>query len=181
MVYSDPASMGLFFMGAIVLLEKSQRVLNSIAVSPVTPMEYIFGKLCSIGAVSLLVGGIVMLPVGSQRPWLVAVGLLLSSFLFTLCGIIVGTKIGSLTGYTIATIPFEIIGFVPPIIYRIGWFGDSIWLLLHPGCSAMYLIQGNTTYAIWAVLSCIVWNVLVCFMALRSVTKMLHSVGGVKL
>ena len=28
MIYSDPAAMGLFFMGAIVLLEKSQRVLN---------------------------------------------------------------------------------------------------------------------------------------------------------
>ena len=26
MIYSDPAAMGLFFMGAIVLLEKSQKV-----------------------------------------------------------------------------------------------------------------------------------------------------------
>ncbi len=28
MIYSDPAAMGLFFMGAIVLLEKSQKVLK---------------------------------------------------------------------------------------------------------------------------------------------------------
>ena len=31
MIYSDPAAMGLFFMGAIVLLEKSQKVLHAIA------------------------------------------------------------------------------------------------------------------------------------------------------
>lgn len=34
MIYSDPAAVGLFFMGAIVLLEKSQKALNAFAVSP---------------------------------------------------------------------------------------------------------------------------------------------------
>ena len=34
MIYTDPAAMGLFFMGAIVLLEKSQRVNLALAVSP---------------------------------------------------------------------------------------------------------------------------------------------------
>ncbi len=42
-VYSDPASMGMFFMGALILLEKSQHITNSIVVSPVTPREYIYG------------------------------------------------------------------------------------------------------------------------------------------
>lgn len=181
MVYSDPAAMGMFFMGAIVLLEKSQRVLNSIAVSPVTPAEYIGGKLCSIGAVSLLVGGILMVQTGSKSPILAVIGLILASFLFTLCGIFVGTKIGSLTGYIIGTVPFEIIGFAPPIIYRIGWIGDSVWFLLHPGCAAMYLIKGETSYVLWAILSCVVWNVVLFLIAKKCVTKMFRSVGGVKL
>ena len=34
-IFTDPAVLGLFFMGAIVLLEKSQRVLPSLAISPV--------------------------------------------------------------------------------------------------------------------------------------------------
>ncbi|MFR1297115.1 MAG: hypothetical protein ACLSBH_17740 [Coprobacillus cateniformis] len=42
MIYSDPAAMGLFFMGAIVLFEKSQRVLNSLAVSPIHISRNIF-------------------------------------------------------------------------------------------------------------------------------------------
>ena len=41
LIFSDPAAMGLFFMGAVILLEKSQRVVNALAVSPVTVREYI--------------------------------------------------------------------------------------------------------------------------------------------
>ena len=55
-VYSDPAAMGMFFMGAIILLEKSQRTINSIAVSPVNASEYICGKIVSIGIISTFVG-----------------------------------------------------------------------------------------------------------------------------
>ena len=50
-VYSDPAAMGMVFMGALILLEKSQRVTNSIAISPVTVEEYILGKILSIAII----------------------------------------------------------------------------------------------------------------------------------
>ena len=48
MIYSDPAAMGLFFMGAIVLLEKSQKVLHAIAISPAKVSEYILAKVFSM-------------------------------------------------------------------------------------------------------------------------------------
>lgn len=34
LIFSDPAAMGLFFMGAVVLFEKNQRVTSFFAVSP---------------------------------------------------------------------------------------------------------------------------------------------------
>ena len=55
-IYSDPAAMGMFFMGALILLEKSQRIIPSIAVSSVTSREYILGKILSIGIISEIVG-----------------------------------------------------------------------------------------------------------------------------
>ena len=55
-VYSDPAAMGMFFMGALILLEKSQHITSSIVVSPVTPTEYISGKVFSFGLISVIVG-----------------------------------------------------------------------------------------------------------------------------
>ena len=56
MIFTDPTAMGLYFMGAIVLFEKSERVLDSIAVSPVKPYEYMLSKLFSIGVISVIVG-----------------------------------------------------------------------------------------------------------------------------
>jgi fluoroquinolone transport system permease protein len=35
-VYSDPAAMGMFFMGALILLEKIQHITASLAISPVS-------------------------------------------------------------------------------------------------------------------------------------------------
>ncbi|MDD6482127.1 MAG: ABC transporter permease [Lachnospiraceae bacterium] len=178
MVYSDPAAMGMFFMGAIVLLEKSQRVLNSIAVSPVSPMEYIGGKMCSIGIISLLVGMVLLIPVGMEHIVLAVWSIVSASFVFTLCGIIVGTKIHSLTGYIVGTLPFEIAGFLPPIAKRLGWAGDSAWILLHPGCAQMQLLEGNTQYLAVSLISTVAWVIILLFAAKHCVTKMFQSVGG---
>ena len=181
MVYSDPAAMGMFFMGAIVLLEKSQRVLNSIAVSPVTPMEYILGKMCSIGMISLLAALVLLSAVGMEHIGMAVWSIVSASFVFTLCGIIVGTKINSLTGYTVATVPFEIIGFLPPIAKRLGLIKDSAWILLHPGCAQMQLLEGKMEYFLISVTSSIVWVIVLLLVAEKFVEKMFQSVGGVKL
>ena len=65
LIFSDPASMGLFFMGAIILFEKSQHTPCAFAVSPVRPMEYIIAKVVSLSAVSLVVAAI--LAIGVNR------------------------------------------------------------------------------------------------------------------
>ena len=181
MVYSDPAAMGMFFMGAIVLLEKSQRVLNSIAVSPVSPMEYVIGKLCSIGSISLLVALLLLESVGIKNLALTICGIVFASFVFTLCGIIVGTKINSLTGYIVGTVPFEIVGFLPPIAKRLGVINDNALLLLHPGCAQMQLLEGNTEYLMISMISNIVWVFILFIIARKCVGHMFQSVGGVKL
>lgn len=55
LIFSDPASMGLFFMGAIVLLEKNQHTPCAFAVSPVRAEEYIAAKSGSLSVISLVV------------------------------------------------------------------------------------------------------------------------------
>lgn len=181
MVYSDPAAMGMFFMGAIVLLEKSQRVLNSIAVSPVSPTEYILGKMCSIGLISLIVALILLSSIGIENVITAVWSIVAASFLFTLLGIIVGTRAESLMGYMIGTLPFEIIGFLPPIVKRLGLWNDSVWLLLHPGCAQMQLLEGKTEYLGVCLISTIVWVIILTLLAKIHVEKMFCSVGGVKL
>ena len=180
-VYSDPAAMGMFFMGALILLEKSQRITNSIAISPVTVEEYILGKIVSVGIISEIVGVILMLQGHTENYFLCAIGIFAGSVIFSLCGIIVGAKIESLNQYIIGTLPFEIMGFVPVILYRIGFMWDNKLMIIHPGCSVMRLIEGDTEMAVGAVASIVIWIILLFWIADISVRKMFRKSGGVKL
>ena len=180
-VYSDPAAMGMFFMGALILLEKSQRIINSIAVSPVTAEEYILGKLISIGIISEIVGIVLMIQRSPVNYFLCAVGIFAGSVIFSLCGIIVGAKIQSLNQYIIWTLPFEIVGFVPVILYRIGFLWDNRLMLLHPGCAVMQLLEGNTDMVLISVISILVWSVILFWLGDVSVEKMFRFSDGTKM
>ena len=180
-VYSDPAAMGMFFMGALILLEKSQRITNTIAISPVTVEEYILGKIVSVGIISEIVGVILMLQGHTENYFLCAIGIFAGSVIFSLCGIIVGAKIESLNQYIIGTLPFEIMGFVPVILYRIGFMWDNKLMIIHPGCSVMRLIEGDTEMAVGAVASIVIWTILLFWIADISVRKMFRKSGGVKM
>ena len=180
-VYSDPAAMGMFFMGALILLEKSQRITNSIAISPVTVEEYILGKIVSVGIISEIVGVILMLQGHTENYFWCAIGIFAGSVIFSLCGIIVGAKIESLNQYIIGTLPFEIMGFVPVILYRIGFMWNNKLMIIHPGCSVMRLIEGDTEMAVGAVASIVIWTILLFWRADISVRKIFKKSGGVKL
>jgi len=179
MIFSDPAAMGMFFMGAIVLLEKSQRVLNSIAVSPVKVWEYILGKVISIGSISAIVALVIALAAGMDNYLIVTIGTFFGSALFTLIGLIISTKINSLNQFVIATVPFEIICFLPPIAYIFGYGND--WFLLHPGTSLICMINGDFSHLLVNVVVLAIWLILLMIFTEKVVKKMFCSVGGVKL
>ena len=179
MIFSDPAAMGMFFMGAIVLLEKSQRVLDSIAVSPVKVSEYIFGKVISIGSISAIVALIIALAAGMGNYVMLTVATFFGSALFTLIGLIVSTRINSLNQFVIATVPFEIICFLPPIAYLFGYGND--WFLFHPGTSLICMINGDFSHLLLNIVVLTVWLVLLMIFTKKVVKKMFSSVGGVKL
>lgn len=66
LIFSDPAAMGLFFMGAIVLLEKSQKVPCAYAVTPVRAIDYIGAKVISLCTISIAVAAILAVAVKAE-------------------------------------------------------------------------------------------------------------------
>ncbi|MHB8126553.1 MAG: fluoroquinolone export ABC transporter permease subunit [Desulfitobacteriaceae bacterium] len=179
MIFSDPAAMGLYFMGAIVLFEKSERVLDSIAISPVKPSEYTFSKLCSIGIISTAVGLIIGYAGGVVSNILeFSLGVFLCSCLFSAVGLIIACKISTLNQFIIATIPAEILINIPTIAWLFGY--KRSWLLLHPGvCMLEICTGGNRTMP--ALILLLAWVVIFAVLAGFTVEKMLKSLGGVKL
>lgn len=180
LIFTDPAAMGLFFMGAMVLLEKSQRVESSLAVSPVTISEYILGKCVPFMTVGVLVALILSCFSGNGKLLLMLAGVAFSSILFSMCGLLVGSHVNSLNGFMIATIPFEIFLCAPAILYLFDFIKGAAWYL-HPGVAAIRLIGGGTGawYRDAAVL--LLWMLLAYLGCKGAVKRSFQTMGGAKL
>ena len=175
---TDPAAMGLFFMGAIILLEKSQRVHWALAASLVRVGEYVAAKvlalLCAGLPVGLLVAVYAGLPLGSS-----ALSLALSSTLFTLLGLWLAAESGSLNQFLLLTIPVELVAFVPAMFYWYGALTSPLWLL-NPGVATLALFTQPAARWPAAALSLLCWNAVAYGFCRRAVGKFLNRLGGSK-
>ena len=178
LIFSDPASMGLFFMGAIVLLEKSQHTPCAFAVSPVRPTEYIIAKISSLSAISLVVAAILALIAGANNLPIILLGTVIASAIFTLFGIIIATKIISLNQFILWTVPIEITCFVPAILHLFKI--TPAWLRYYPTNVCMEMISGFAPSAI-GIFSVMALTAILLVLSKDCVLKMWRSTGGVKL
>ena len=178
LIFSDPAAMGLFFMGAIVLLDKSQRVTAFFAITPLKAFEYVSSKVISLGLIGVLVATILGIASGSKSLISVVIGTFLSSSIFTLLGVIVATKITSLNQFILATVPVEVIGFVPALLHLFG-VTPSIGKI-YPANTCMDLIAVRG-FSIPGLLITVICIILLFIAAHKCVLKMWQSQGGVKI
>ncbi len=178
LIFSDPASMGLFFMGAIVLLEKSQHTPCAFAVSPVRLMEYIIAKISSLSAVSLVVSAILALVASVNRLHIVLFGTIISSVIFTLLAIIIATKIVSLNQFILWTVPIEIVCFIPAILHLFKF--TPAWLGYYPINVCMEMVSGHAPSTI-GFFGVVALMVILFVLSKYCVLKMWNSMGGVKL
>ncbi len=178
LIFSDPASMGLFFMGAIVLLEKSQHTTCALAVSPVHAAEYVIAKVCSLSAISLVVAAILALAADANHLHIVLFGTFLSGVIFTLSGIIVARKITGLNQFILWTVPIEAVCFVPAILHLFKI--TPAWCRYYPVNVCMDMVSGHSSSAT-GFLGVVAMMVILFVISGFCVSKMWDSMGGVKL
>lgn len=180
LVFTDPAAMGLFFMGAVVLLEKSQRVNCSLAVSPMKTSEYLIAKTITFLVTGTVVGGILSIFAGINKLSLSVLGIALSSALFSLCGLIVAVKVNTLNQFLIATVPVEILVVVPALLSLFNILHSPLWIL-HPGIAAITLIRYSSAFWYLCVISLLFWIGIVFIISKKVTTLFFAQMGGVKL
>lgn len=178
LIYSDPAAMGLFFMGAIILLEKSQRVTSFFAVSPLRVAEYVCSKVLSLSVIGMLVAMVLAVATNCRCLPLLLLGTFLSSVMFTLLGVIIATKITSLNQFILATVPIEIIAFVPAVLHLFKM--TPVFLRIYPANVCMDLIVGRD-FSLMGFILAIVLIAVLFVAAYKCVGKMWKNQGGVKL
>lgn len=187
LVFSDPAAMGLFFMGAVVLLEKSQRVNCSLAVSPVTVNEYVASKAVAFLLTGLAVALVIAFGSGFGLNFRGIIGIAGGSLLFTMGGLVVASKTRSLNQFIIFSLPVEVFISLPGILYAFGKISSPFWLI-NPGVAAMNLmfnegcmevsLEGNMAHFWLSVASLCVWIVIVFFITKRAASRMFRELGG---
>lgn len=178
LILSDPAAMGLFFMGAMVLLEKSQRVPWALAVSPIRPIEYIAAKVISLLCIALIVAAALTVGISTPSLPLIIAGTALASIIFTLLGIIVATKITSLNQFLLWTVPIECLGFVPAILHLFGL--TPAMLRFYPINLCIDMIGGKSPEA-GQIFIAVMLIVILGLIARKGVIDMWNSMGGLKL
>ncbi len=106
-IYSDPAVLGFFFLGGLMMLEKGENVRTALAVSAISPAQYLAAKSISLTIIAL--GAVVVLALCARLP-LTAFPLLLfatttTSIMFICIGAVVALKFNTINGYLIGSVP----------------------------------------------------------------------------
>ena len=139
---------------------------------------YLLYGFLTVLYVALLVAGVLAVSADCRALWLVLLGTFLSSVLFTLVGMIIATKTTSLNQFILATVPVELLAFVPVILHLAGITPD--FLRIYPANACMDLIAGRDFSMAGLILTVALIAVLF-FAAQRCVRNMWTDEGGVKL
>ncbi len=90
LVFSDPVMYGFLFTAVLVLFEKDANTHQALAVSPITPHQYLLSKATVFTILPMILGFLIILAAqpATFRPLLFILALILSATLFVFIGII---------------------------------------------------------------------------------------------
>lgn len=137
-ILTDPAMLGLFFMGGIWLLEKGEGLHGFWSVSPLRPVEYVWSKSVSLAVLSTVSADLIVL--SAMRTGVNLVLLSFSVFLgavvFNLMGLMAASFARSVNHYMIIVL-------LPAVLLSMPPGPHSVW----NHASALRDFSGNGTVA----------------------------------
>jgi fluoroquinolone transport system permease protein len=141
-LFSDPSMVGFFFIGALVMLEKVQGVIQYVVVTPLRSIEYLLAKVLSLTILAVAATIMITLATyGYELNWfLLILGVLLTSCFFVFYGFIVAVRCTTLNQYFIKMVPYLLL-IVLPCFSLIGF--PYAWLFnIFPSVAGLKLVYG---------------------------------------
>lgn len=142
LVFSDPAALGFFFVGGIVLADRAEGVAAAVSTSPVEPWEVVMGRVGVLTAVGSAGGLAVGLGSGLAVEWLTFVpAVILTAALYTCFGYAVAMRAGSVNEYFARATAWSIPLFAPLVAFALD---PERWVLtLWPTTASLVLLRGG--------------------------------------
>ncbi len=141
-IFSDPSALGFFFIGGIILMEKSQNIFESLFVTPFRAWEYLVSKLISLTLLAVVSSTlIVALSIGFKINFIAFIsGVVLSSVFFTLLGFTLAFLAKSINQYLILSVVYVPV-FMLPLLEFFDIYKNPIFSIL-PAKPSLVLIKG---------------------------------------
>lgn len=184
-VLTDPAMLGIFFIGGIWLLEKGEGLHRFWRISPLHPIEYVLGKSVSLAALSTLSADLIVW-LGMGRIYHVlylSVGVFIGAVIFNLVGLIIATYAHSVNHYMLIAILPSIFVSIPPLLTAFN-FTHPV-LEVFPGTALWHLIVNamNTSLKLngWIGINLGFWLVCLLLLANKRIKVALQSEGDEKI
>ncbi len=172
LIFNDPMGLGLMFVGALYLFEKSENTLQALSVTPLRTWQYLASKVISLSLVALA-GSLVIAWAAygwyfNYAAFLLGAGL--SAALFTLLGISVAAYCRNFNDYLLRAVGL-ILPMVLPFLNFFGFTDTYLWYLLPSQGSLLLLDAAFGPVAGWklayALLYLLAWNAGAFLLAVR--------------
>lgn len=178
LILSDTTMLGVIFIGALVLLEKQQAVIQSLFVSPLEPSQYIWSKTISLSLIAIIMSMLVYLPVWHFDKYTL---LLLATIAFTagtfvLLGLGLAARIDTINQYFGLLMAVSMLLILPVLPYML-LDQHPIFLILPYVASLDLMLGAMNPLPTWRILLDIVllvaWGYIAYRYALRRITRYL--------
>lgn len=145
-IFTDPAAVAFFFLGALLMLERAEGVRVALATAPVTAVDYLAGKTATLVGLAVA-SSMLLLPfmphAGNSALLLATVGLTALQYLGI--GIPIGLRFRTVNGYLIGSAAFLTPLIAPALLAFIEPF--PLPLALIPAVSQFRLLLAATGVA----------------------------------
>jgi fluoroquinolone transport system permease protein len=141
-IYSDPAVLGFFFLGALMMLEKAEGVRFALSVTPVSARDYFFAKALPLTLLGLVAAAIMAMLVHGAVNWPVLVtAILAASLAFLGVGVPIALHFRTVTSYLIGSAGL----LLPIILPSFLAFLDPmpVWAAVIPTAAQLRLIMNG--------------------------------------
>jgi fluoroquinolone transport system permease protein len=170
--------LGVIFIGALVLLEKQQAVIQSLFVTPLEPSQYIWSKTISLTLIATCMSLLVYLPAwtfNAYTPLLLAC-IAFTAGTFVLLGLGLSARIDTINQYFGLQMGVSMVLILPVLPYLL-LDQHPLFLFLPYVASLDLMLGARAPLPLWRILLdvvlLVVWGYVAFRYALRRVTRYL--------
>lgn len=138
-ILTDTSMLGIIFVGALILFEKQQNVMQSLFVTPLTLRNYLLSKTLSLGLLVFTMSLFIYLPTSpfDRRIFIIIPIVLITSTMFTLMGLGISARVKSINQYFGFIITASMLIVIPAAMFLLV---NAKWLIIFPYNAAIDLL-----------------------------------------